>query len=274
MKISTVLTAVNNEILYIDFIPNFIKHWSYLFPDINIKIILIGEKIPEEYIIYQDNIVLFNSIPNIPSAFQAMCIRNLYPALLKSDGGIIITDIDMMPMNRKYYEQSIKNFDNDKFIVYRDVLIDINEYPMCYNIATSIIWSKIFNIKNIENLIETMNIWYEISNYKIDNPYLKGIHNFDQKILFTKLQEFNNETNNLIVLNDEICNYRRLDRLNTYNKNHSFVYDLININDLELELDIKNLTYHDYHSLRPYKEYKIINDKVLNILMQSNILCL
>jgi hypothetical protein len=39
MKISNILTAVNNNSLYIDFIPNFIKHWKFLFPEAKINII-------------------------------------------------------------------------------------------------------------------------------------------------------------------------------------------------------------------------------------------
>lgn len=47
MKLTTVLTAVNLNNEYMQFIPNFIKHWEYLFPDINIIIVLIASKIPQ-----------------------------------------------------------------------------------------------------------------------------------------------------------------------------------------------------------------------------------
>ena len=127
MKISNILTAVNNDSLYIEFIPNFIKHWYFLFPEAKINIILIAEKIPDEYVIYEKNIILFNELPNIASSFQAMCIRNLFPSLIDTYDGVLITDIDMMPMNRKYYEEAIKNISNNSFVTYRDVLINIKE---------------------------------------------------------------------------------------------------------------------------------------------------
>ena len=36
---------------------------------------------------------------------------------------ILITDIDMIPMNSTYYTKNIENINNDKFIYYRDVLM-------------------------------------------------------------------------------------------------------------------------------------------------------
>ena len=272
MKISNILTAVNNEPLYIDFIPNFIKHWNFLFPEAKINIILIAEKIPDEYIFYEKNIILFNELPNIASSFQAMCIRNLFPSLIDTCDGVLITDIDMMPMNRKYYEEPIKNITNNSFITYRDVLINIKEYPMCYNIACPNIWRDIFNIQNLNDLKKTIISWYKESNYAKTNPTLKGIHNFDQKILFSKLQEFNIRTGNLIVLNDKITNYFRLDRLRTNEKLHVFIGDLFDKNTIVNKNDIINLKFHDYHSLRPYKQYKFYNDLILNALTHSKTL--
>jgi hypothetical protein len=262
MKISNILTAVNNEELYIDFIPNFIKHWNFLFPEAMVNIILIAQKIPDEYIIFKENIILFNELPNISSAFQAMNIRNLFPALINSSDGVLITDIDMMPMNRKYYEEPIKNIKNNSFVTYRDVLLNNYEFPMCYNIATPYIWSEVFNLKNLDDLKKILTKWYEESNYRIKNPQLKGINDFDQKILYLKLQEFQKRTGNLIILNDKITEYFRLDRLNTDEKTHVWV-NKVN------KYDIINLKFHDYHSLRPYKKYKKWNDIILNTLLQS-----
>jgi hypothetical protein len=260
MKIEYVLTAVNVNPLYIDFIPNFVKHWSFLFPEIKIKIILIADEIPQKFIEFKKHIELFKPIDNIPTAFQAMCIRNLFPALVDCNDGVIITDIDMMPMNRDYYERPIQEFNNDTFITYRDVLVNIKEYPMCYNIATPNIWKKVFNIYNMTDLINMLTNWYNSSDYPRRNPSLTGIHPFDQKILFQKLQEFNSETGKLIVLNDDICKYKRLDRIHKlFGSNKKFLFDE----------NVQNLEYHDYHSMRPYNKYKYHNDTILHSLLKS-----
>tara|TARA_A100001015_G_scaffold241720_1_gene276015 strand:+ start:2403 stop:3200 length:798 start_codon:yes stop_codon:yes gene_type:complete len=264
MKISTVLTSSTLDLMYIDFIPNFINHWKFLFPKIDIKIILIANHIPDSHVQYKDNIILFNHIPNISPAFQAMCIRLLYPALMNVSGGVLITDIDMMPMNRKYYTNSIKDFDNSKFVTYRDILVNKKQYAMCYSVATPTVWSAIFNIKSIDNIITTLKDWYSKNNYMKN-----GINNYDQRILYDKTQEFNKETGNLIVLNDNITGYYRLDRLSTNFKSHVYIGNLFDGNSIVKTDDIVNLKFHDYHALRPYKKYKLYNDIILNMLIKS-----
>ena len=42
MKIGTVLTASDLNPLYSEFIPNFIKAWSILFPEIDVVVVLVA----------------------------------------------------------------------------------------------------------------------------------------------------------------------------------------------------------------------------------------
>ena len=42
MKLDCVLTAVNENHLYLDFIPLFVKTWKKLYPKVDVKIIFIG----------------------------------------------------------------------------------------------------------------------------------------------------------------------------------------------------------------------------------------
>lgn len=260
MKFSYVLTAVNMEPLYIDFIPMFIKHWKHLFPEVCIAIILVANEIPEKFKIYEEHIKLFQPITGIPTSFQAMCIRNLYPAIIDTKDAVIITDMDMMPMNRSYYIEPIKDITKDKFVTYRDVLINIQEYPMCYNVATPDIWKKVFHVNCLEDVINGLRLWYNHSNYAKTNPSLKGICNFDQKILYKKLQDFHRTTNNLVVLNDSICKYNRYDRIHKlFNKDGSLIH----------HNEVINLKYHDYHCLRPYVKYKQYNDAITKVLCET-----
>ena len=50
MKLDCVLTAVNEKKMYIDFIPLFIKSWKKLYPSVDVKIILIANKIPYKFL--------------------------------------------------------------------------------------------------------------------------------------------------------------------------------------------------------------------------------
>ena len=65
MKLDCVLSAVNENTIYIDFIPIFIETWKKLYTDIDIKIILIAKKIPEKYLCYKNNIILFEPIVSL-----------------------------------------------------------------------------------------------------------------------------------------------------------------------------------------------------------------
>ena len=153
MKLDCVLTSCNLNPLYCDFIPIFIKTWNKLYPDIDVKIVLISDYIPDNLMLHDKNIILFKPIINISTAFISQYIRLLYPAILDYEHGILITDIDILPMNKTYYSKNIESFENNKFIYYRDVLLKTdNQIAMCYNVATNKIWRDIFEIYSLENI--------------------------------------------------------------------------------------------------------------------------
>ena len=153
MKLDCILTATNDNPLYQDFIPLFIKSWSKLYPNIDVKVILISDIIPDQLKQYINNIILFKPIDGISPAFVSQYIRLLYPCILDYKNGIMITDIDMIPLNNTYYTKNIEKYDNSKFIYLRNVLLDEKQIAMCYNVATNNVWSSIFNINSIEDIV-------------------------------------------------------------------------------------------------------------------------
>ena len=162
MKLDCILTACNNNPIYVDFIPMFIKAWSKLYPSIDIKIVFINDTIVDSINEYKNNIILFKPIENISTVFISQYIRLLYPAILNYENGIMITDIDMIPMNDKYYTKNIENIENNKFIYLRNILVnDCNQIAMCYNVALNKTWSDIFNIKLLEDINEKLISIYE-----------------------------------------------------------------------------------------------------------------
>jgi hypothetical protein len=243
MKIDCILTATNLNATYCEFIPIFIKTWKKLIPYVDIKIIMIADNIPIEYRDYSNNIILFKPIDNIDTSFISQYIRLLYPALLPYTNGILITDMDMLPLNSIYYTDNIKDISDDKFVYYRNVLLNENEIAMCYNIATPNIWSSIFSINNINDIIE-----------RFIKVHKEGVNwSTDQKHLFKYVMEWNNKTKNLIILKDNDTSFRRLDR-------GRFI-----LNEQLCNL-ISSGYFSDYHSLRPHNKYKDINDYICNLL--------
>lgn len=257
MKIDCVLTSVNTNLKYITFIPYFIKSWNKLYPNIEIIIILISNEIPEEYKIYSKNIILYKPIENISTAFISQYIRILYPAVLNFENGILITDIDMIPMNNSYFTKTIKSYDEDVFINYRGNVKNKEEYYICYNIAKNTIWSEIFNIKNINEI-----------NTRIQNSYNLNYEGRgkcgwfkDQEDLYFYLKKWNKKTNRFILLNDKDTKYNRLCRSYLRKKG------IFNKNKIDiLKNIIEKNKYTDYHCLTPFYKYKEINEIIYNII--------
>jgi hypothetical protein len=252
MKVDCILTAVNENRLYLDFIPIFIKTWNKLYPGIDVKIILVSKNIPVEYLEYKDNIILFEPIENILTSFTAQFIRLLYPCLLNYENGVMITDMDMLPMNRTYYTKPISPYDNSKFIYLREnVCFKKNEIAMCYNVAAPNIWKDIFEIQSLEDIRnEIKNTW--------QNNIIKEGHgnkgwNTDQIILYKKIMAWNERANNLVCLKEKDTEFKRLDR-------HTFV-----LND-EIKTKISNGVYSDYHCFRPMSKYSKINYDIYDLL--------
>ena len=155
MILDCILTSVNENKLYIDFVPIFIKTWNLLYPNIDIKIILIAKKIPENLLLFKKNIILFKPLHNVLTSFTSQTIRLLYPCILKYKNGVLITDIDMLPMNKTYYTKNILEYDDNKFIYYRDkICFNYKQIAMCYNIATPKIWRDIFKINCTSDIID------------------------------------------------------------------------------------------------------------------------
>lgn len=253
MILDCVITACNENPLYCDFIPIFINSWVKLYPTVDVKIILISDIIPARFLKYKKHIIHFKPLENVSTAFTSQYIRLLYPCILNYRNGVLITDMDMLPMNDTYYTENIKEYENNKFVYYRHIFYDNKEISMCYNTATPQVWKDIFNIHTENDIIDRLINKYNNITY-VDGHGMNG-WSTDQLDLFTYVMEWNNKTNNLIVLHDNNTGYRRLDRGSNYNiEQHK----------------IKNGYYSDYHCFRPYTQHKEINDKIVDCLPDNN----
>jgi hypothetical protein len=254
MKLDCVLTACNNNPMYYNFIPIFIRAWNKLYPSVDVKIVYIDTNLPDFLQEYKDNIILFEPIKNVSDAFISQYIRLLYPAILNYENGILITDIDILPMNRTYYTKNIESFPNNKFIYLRDALLkDENQIAMCYNVATNKTWEEIFDIHSVEDINKRL---IQV-NSRV--TYINGSGNSawftDQLDLYSHVMEWNKKTNNFVSLPDNTTEFNRLDRINN-----------INLADINVRNSITEGKYTDYHCFTPYGQYKLITDTIVFLL--------
>jgi hypothetical protein len=253
MRLDCVLTAVNDNRVYSDFVPIFIKTWNKLYPEVDVKIIIISNNIPDHLQQYKNSIILFPPIQNILTSFTSQIIRLFYPAILDYSGGILITDIDMIPMNKTYYTKNISTIDDSNFIYMRGkVLFEQKQIAMCYNVATPSTWKSIFNIKSVEDIRSS------IIEIFTNNDIKEGSGNngwfTDQLFLYNKVMEWNDGRNNLVCLDESKIGFKRLNR-NTFNIKNPVVRN-----------NIRNGIYSDYHCLRPMNKYSSTNYEIYNLL--------
>jgi len=249
MKIGTIVTATDLNPLYSDFIPNFVKAWKAVIPEADIHIVLIADAIPESLLPWESNIVLFKPIEGIHTAFQAQCIRLLYPREVARDEGVLITDMDMLPANRRYYVDSVKSLSSDAFVVYRDVCFP-GEIAMCYNVARPSVWSGVFGNEPVDVILRR---WYQGTGYDGNHG---GVGWGTDQVIFKKM--FDAWSGPKIVLNDKITNFTRLDRVHPWNFT----------NRTQLRNTLLIGYFCDYHCLRPYSENKDINDFIVSCLQE------
>jgi hypothetical protein len=196
MRLTTVLASVDNNPNYYMFIPKQILFWNKF--GIKFLAIFVGKKIPKELIKYSKNIILWDKNLDINTSFVGQNIRIYYPAILNllEDEIVMITDMDMLPCSSNFYKDGLEYFTKEDFIYYRSIDEINKQIYMCYNAAHPDVWSKCFEIKNIEdiernlyknytdsyNSIPCKERWYEggwytdqilMFNSLINYPYLK-----------------------------------------------------------------------------------------------------
>jgi hypothetical protein len=225
-----------------DFIPIFIRAWKEFIPEADINIVLIASEIPDTLRDYAAHIHLFPPIADIHTAFQAQCIRLLWPRdVARTNEAVIITDMDMLPMQRDYYTKPIENMDDNIFICYRDVLLP-SQLPMCYNVALPRTWTGLFGSASAESI---MRDWY-----KEYTGVPGGAGWFTDQIKLT--EAFLMFPGKKYILRDSDIGFSRLDR-----------------GQFKSAEKTRHQIYVDYHALRPYKQYEDVNNAVLSYAIDN-----
>ena len=267
MQIGTCLVSCDLNPLYLDFFPAVHKAWTEMM-EINVKLILIGEEIPKEYQRFSSDIVVFPPVQGVNTAFQAQCIRLLYPSLIEEGergSAVIISDMDIIPMNSSYFVNSIAHLPDDKFALYRgNILIrDSAQVAICYNAASPKTWSEIFGgINDVVDVRRKLEEWAALC------PEYDGTHggkgwSFDQRILFDTLKNWcvnESRRERIAVLTDSETGYCRLDRLDLM-RSGRFTAE-------QAEM-VRKGAYSDYHMLRPNQKFMEINNRIVELAVSG-----
>ena len=205
MKIDLVLTACNNNNSYLNMYPLVYKVWKKRF-NLDCYLILIDNSIPDFLKPYENYIILYSPIEGINTIYIAQTIRILYPAMFDNKN-ILITDMDIIPVLKTHFIDSVQDLSENAFIAYTDRYIKQKMLAICYNVANSNTWKKIFSINNINDITNLLKNWYDINYEGIKNT--KGWF-LDQQKLYENVIKYKTEENEVIFLQDKNIQYTHM----------------------------------------------------------------
>ena len=235
MKIDYVLMGSNSNPLYLDFWPIVSKVWREVF---NITPVL-GLITEDEFDLYDDGnglIIKLKTIEGYDDGLLSQLVRLYLPKFLK--GNCLISDIDMIPLSKKYFINNIKEFNDDELLImssHHEQTVNINQYPMCYVIGNNEVFSEIFNLNlDWESFIKQIpnNGWFT-----------------DQIFLYEQIKK-SNYNKCKFPYREFLGDSKRIDRIN-------WVYD---------ENKVKEDYYIDSHLLRPFNDNENEINKLINLL--------
>ncbi|HSW73677.1 MAG TPA: hypothetical protein VLG71_00835 [Candidatus Limnocylindria bacterium] len=174
------------------------------------------------------DVIRFMPLDGIPTSLQAQVIRLLLPVYFENDV-CIISDIDMIPLQKQFFVDAIKSVSDDCFVVYNDrASLRWKRYPMCYNAAKGKVFKEIFGITTRDQIPAFIRAWAG-----------RGYGwNTDELVLYDALQRWPGHAKRCKKLGNGV--ERRVDRSNwQYNP-----------------LLLRARYYRDAHLPRPYQQYK------------------
>src|SRR5581483_2451822 len=209
LQLTHALLAVDLNPRYANLWPVARRAWAEIAGLEPVLVLVSGaDTVPPE-LVGDPAVQLFEPEPSLSTAFQAQCIRLLYPALLEAEG-VITSDIDMVPMNDRYFHRPIRRIDRRHFVCYRDVLLPLGELPICYNAALPETWGSVFGVANLGDIRARLLEWAEGVEYA-------GTHGgpgwtTDQRQLYRILLERGRRERDVWILDDHFTGHRRLER--------------------------------------------------------------
>jgi hypothetical protein len=230
MKITKAIVAVDDNPLFNECWNLIAKGWRNI-GGIETIIVSVGN----QNIKCQDaQIIHFNSIPGIPNSFVAQVIRFIIPVYFQEDV-CILSDIDMLPLSKKYFVDDLKKYDSESLVVLSSDAYKVDDkFPICYFASKG---------KNYQKLIELHDTSINgIKNFIIELYNLKLGWVTDEMFLGKCIKEnkANVEIHLLCRCSKFPFHYSRIDRSNW------------RINKIRL---VKN-NYIDAHLLRPINQYQ------------------
>ena len=228
MKIDYVIISSDDNPMYKDFYTIVAQRWL----DLGIKTYYLNISDTDEIIENEYGIIhKVKSLEFVSTGFQSQVVRLFSSKFI--EGNIMMSDIDMLPINGEYYNQYLNELTDDNVIIYSGQPYGgVPYYPICYVLSNS---------KNFRKYLEIEDMDFSEYCKMLSDKYGEA-WNTDENFMY---DEFQNHIDKLVVKKRDFK--RRVDRGNW---------------DYYIEL-LKDGYYIDSHMLRPYSDYKMEIDSIL-----------
>ena len=244
MKIDYAIVSSDSNPFYLDFWQVISKMWFLKF-NIMPFLIYIDEKdtkIDSTYGIVEK----WKPVKDVPIYLQCLWSRYWYP-ITKPDKVSIISDIDMLPLSRWYYQGQIENIPDDKHVHINPCIESYGSIPSCYHIARGDTYKKTFELP--DSWEESVTAIHNSGLGSNPGGHLEGKTDWfaDERYATNMMQK--NSSDVVLIPRNEGQNGFRIDRPNwTYNPNV-----------------IHDDYYYDSHSIRPFSQYSEEIMKICNL---------
>jgi hypothetical protein len=202
-----------------------------------------------------ENVHVFEPVDGLHTALQAQCIRLLYPALLGDAGGVLTSDVDMVPLNPWYFHRPAELVDERHFVSYRSALLAGKEIPICYNAARPRTWSDVFAVRSMGDARARLAEWGAGLRY----DGVRGGHGWDtdQVVLYATVVERGARMRDVWILDDRFTGHRRL------------VLAAGARVPGDVGRDVARGAYSDFHLLHPHSEHVDVNESVVDLAVSG-----
>ena len=258
--VDVVVTAVNDNPRYLKCVPWWFEFWkiaSEHWPGALVPVLLkFGDTVQASGLQrFHQNVVHIDVPTGIPSALASQVGRVIWPSAVPSElRAVITTDVDMFPINTEGLAKQVTNL-SDRFVVFRNVLEHLSQFPICYSIASPDIWKQVvgtelgFNRK-LQSVLDEF------------GPY-DGRHggvgwSIDQRALYQWVTDWEKSGGSVLRLTDRETNYRRLDR--------AFPQSMVRFG---MGLKRKNY-WSSYHAHLPPERYEDTYRYLIKKITESN----
>ena len=180
MNIDWVVISSDEKPTYADYYHFTASQWRHL--GFKVCYVKVAEE-PEEIAKTEYGLkVTLQSVEGVSPVLQGQIAR-LYAARLLPPSNMLISDIDMIPVNAEYFRKCAEGFDADNFLLYSGQPYGVVPYyPMCYVLG------------NTNHFIDVLEIDQSFKDFALKlRDYHNSEWNTDEKYMYDKLVNYKNK---------------------------------------------------------------------------------